>query len=73
MKGVVPGPVQTVARAELLGAVLALEAGAEMVVSDNQGVVQGINSIACRITTVKPGRNHADLWKRAAAKVGGGK
>ena len=59
------------ARAELLAAVVALEAGAKMVVSDNQGVVQGINGIACRITRVKPGRSHADLWRRVAARVGG--
>ena len=44
--GRLPGPVQTVARAELMAAVNALVAGAGVVVSDNQGVVKGLNAFA---------------------------
>ena len=64
MSGLLPGPVQTVGRAELMAAVMALEKGAAMVVSDNQGVVKGTNNIALGfVRSVKPSRVNADLWK----------
>ena len=48
--GNLPGPIQTVPRAELMAAVTALEAGAERVVSDNMGVVKGLNAMSLGIT-----------------------
>ena len=46
LKGALPGPVQTVGRAELMGAIMALAAGAAGVVSDSQGVVKGLNAMS---------------------------
>ena len=71
MRGALPGPVQTVGRAELQAALTALEAGAAMVVSDNQGVVNGANNIALGITRrIKPTRVNADLWVRVLRAAG---
>ena len=72
LAGILPGPVQTIFRAELYAVIRALKAtrGPLEVVSDCAGVVStGMRYI--RGKEVSPKASHADLWRELKAEAAG--